>query len=81
MRRIPGKAILSVTGMAVREVTGALQVCSGQQGGCESAIHAMRHVFSEPSTETVLLVDATNAFNQLNRQAALYKTPCDYVLK
>ena len=59
------------TGMAVQEVTGALQVCSGQQGGCEAAIHAMRHVFSESNTEAVLLVDATNAFNQLNRQAAL----------
>ena len=71
VRRIAGKAILSVTGMAVQEVTGALQVCSGQQGGCEAAIHAMRHVFSESNTEAVLLVDATNAFNQLNRQAAL----------
>ena len=40
----------------------ALQVCSGQQGGCEAAIHAIRHVFSEPNTEAVLLVDATNAF-------------------
>ena len=71
VRRIAGKAILSVTGMAVQEVTGALQVCSGQQGGCEAAIHAMRHVFSESNTEAVLLVDATNAFNQLNQQAAL----------
>ena len=71
VRRIAGKAILSVTGMAVQEVTGDLQVCSGQQGGCEAAIHAMRHVFSESNTEAVLLVDATNAFNQLNQQAAL----------
>ncbi len=66
--------------MAVQEVTGALQVCSGQQGGCEAAIHAMRHVFSEPNTEAVLFVDATNAFNQLNRQAPLQNTN-DYVLK
>ena len=73
MRRITGKAILSVTGMAVQEVTGDLQVCSGQQGGCEATIHAMRHVFSESNTDAVLFVDATNAFNQLiDRQP--YKT-------
>ena len=50
VRRIAGKAILSVTGMAVQEVTGALQVCSGQQGGYEATIHAMRHAFSESNT-------------------------------
>lgn len=74
MRRIAAKAILSVTGTAVQKVTGALQVCSGQQGGCEAVIHAVRQVFSEPNTEAVLLVDAPNAFNQLNRQASLQNT-------
>ena len=32
----------------------------------------MRHVFKEDGTEAVLLVDASNAFNSLNRQAALH---------
>ena len=61
VRRIVRMAILSVTGMVVYEVTGALhlQVCSGQQEGCEAVIHAKRHVFSEPNTEAVLLVRYT----------------------
>jgi len=32
----------------------------------------MRHVFSEDDTEAVLFVDASNAFNRLNCQAALH---------
>ena len=71
VRRIIGKAVLAVTGPHVREVTGALQVCAGQRGGSEAAVHAMRHVFQDTNTEAVLLVDATNAFNSLNRQVAL----------
>ena len=51
---------------------GPLQVCAGQEGGCEAAVHAMRHIFEDPLTEGVLLVDATNAFNTINRQAALH---------
>ena len=38
---------------------------------CEAAIHAMRDIFSDSLTERVLLVDASNAFNSLNRHAAL----------
>ena len=67
---IIGKAIVVVVGSDVEKVTGALQVCAGQQSGCESAVHAMRLVFQDPNTEAVL-ADASNAFNCLNRQAAL----------
>ena len=71
LRRIVGKAILAVIGPDVQRVTGALQVCTGQHGGCEAAVHAMSLVFQDPTTEAVLLVDATNAFNCLNRKVAL----------
>ena len=47
-------------------------MCAGQLGGCEAAIHTMRQIFENPDIEGVLLVDATNAFNQINRQAALH---------
>ena len=32
----------------------------------------MRKIFQDPDTEAALLVDATNAFNSINRQAALH---------
>ena len=48
-----------------------LQVCAGQRSGCEAAIHAMRDIFSDSHTEGALLVDASNAFNSLNRRTAL----------
>ena len=48
--------------------TGCLQLCAGQRAGCEAAVHAMREIFTD---QGVLLVDASNAFNSLNRRAAL----------
>jgi len=33
-----------------------------------SVVHAMRTMFTEETTEAVLLVDASNAFNTINRQ-------------
>jgi len=55
------------------QAAGPLQLCAGRPAGCEAAIHAMRAVFDSPDAEAVLQVDATNAFNCLNRQAALRK--------
>ncbi len=51
---------------------GPLQTCAGHQAGCEAAIHAMKEIESMDETEAMLLVDATNAFNTLNRKAALH---------
>lgn len=71
-RRIIAKAVLRIVGQDVEKAAGPLQVCAGQEGGCEAAVHAMRQIFLDPDTEEVLLVDATNAFNMINRQAALH---------
>ena len=38
---------------------------------CEAGIHAMRGLLESEGTEAVILVDAFNAFNSLNREAAL----------
>ena len=71
-RRIIGKAILQVVGDDVREVTGVRQLCAGQTAGTEAAVHATRELFAQPDSEGVLLVDAANAFNNINRQVALH---------
>ncbi len=39
--------------------------------GCEAAVHAMERVYAEEDTEAMILVDATNASNCLNRQVTL----------
>ena len=46
-------------------------MCTGPTDGVEAAIHVVRSAFSEDSAEGVLLVDASNAFNSLNRNVAL----------
>ena len=70
--RIIGKSILSTIKTDIQEAAGTLQLCAGQEAGCEAAIHAMQQIFKDEHTEAVLLVDASNAFNNLNRQAALH---------
>ena len=51
---------------------GSLQLCAGQAGVCEAAVHAMSDIFSEQATDALLLVDADNAFNSLNRKVFLH---------
>ena len=71
-RRIIAKAVLRIIGRDIEEAVCPLQVCAGREGGCEAAIHAMSQIFQQPESEAVLLVDATNAFNTLNRMGALH---------
>ena len=72
LRRLVGKTTLLAVGQYVREVTGALQWCAGQSAGIEAAIHTMRDIFIDDECEGILLVDARNAFKNLNRQVALH---------
>ena len=71
IRRIIGKWVTRVAKQDVINASGAMQVCAGQKSGGEAAIHAMRNIFEADETDTALLVDASNAFNSLNRAAAL----------
>ena len=71
MRCIIRKVIATALSNDIQGATGPLQVCTGQLSGCEAAVHAIHQVFQSPSTEGVILVDACNAFNSLNRETAL----------
>jgi len=72
VRRIVGKAVLMVISNDIQSAAGTLQLCAGQPAGIEAAIHAAHQLYNDDTTEALLLVDASNAFNQLNRQAALH---------
>ena len=52
--------------------SGSLQVCAGHKSGSEAAVHAINSLFQYEETDAVHLVDASNAFNSLNRAAALH---------
>ena len=71
-RKIIAKAVLLATRGDLLKAAGLRQLCAGQMAGIEAAVHGMRTLFSRDDTEAVLLVDASNAFNSLNRQVALH---------
>ena len=67
IKRICGKCIMNIAKRDVAEASGSLQLCAGQKSGSEAAIHAMHRIFEADDTDAVLLIDAFNAFNALNR--------------
>ena len=72
LRRLVAKAILQVTKQDIKAAAGSLQVCAGQEAGIEAAVHAIQDTFAADRCEGVLLVDATNAFNSVNRAAMMH---------
>ena len=73
LRRIMAKSVARVLRNEITQSTGSLQTRSGiEGGGIEASVHAMADV---------LLVDAENAFNSLNRKTALLniKEICTYI--
>ena len=71
VRRIVGKSVVKVVKPDLLEAVGALQLCTGQDAGCESAVHAMKFIFEEDTTEAMIFIDA---FNSLNRQVTLHNS-------
>jgi hypothetical protein len=71
--RLLAKMVLRQCVGEAEEVCGADNVCAGQRAGVEAAAHCMRGLLAEGGDDdVVLLADAENAFNLLNRQAALW---------
>ena len=71
LRRIMAKAVSRILRRDIQNTTGTIQTCTGVDSGIESTIHAMAKAYSDDTTEALLLVDAENAFNNLNRKTAL----------
>ena len=72
LKRIVGKALSWVLKTDIQETAGPLQVCTGLKSGGEAAIHFMREEFKLDTSEAVIMVDASNAFNAVNRGALLH---------
>ena len=70
-RRIIAKSVLMIISGDIQDAAGTRQLCAGQIAGIEAAVHVVCSAFKEEGTEAVLLVDASNAFNFLNRKTAL----------
>ena len=70
-QRIISKAILFVIKGDIQEAAGSRQLCGGQIAGIEAAVHSVRTLFESDTTEAILLLNARNAFNSLNRTNAL----------
>ena len=62
-RRILGKGISCVLRKDIQQAAGQLQTATGLQGGAEAAIHSVKLIFEQGSTDRVILVDASNTFN------------------
>ena len=71
VRRVIGKAIFCVIKSDIMDVTGCSQLCAGVSSACEAVAHTIQSVFESDGAEGFLLIDATNAFNALNRNLAL----------
>ena len=70
--RIAGECIGWVLKEDIQLAAGPLQTATGLQPGAEAAIHSMQCMFENYRTDAEILIDARNAFNSLNCQAALH---------
>ena len=66
------KAVLHLVDLDICEACGALQVYAGCEGGFKTVLHAMHQLFHDLGSQAFLLVDALDALNSVNRQAALH---------
>jgi hypothetical protein len=72
LRRIIGKSVMSITKSDILEATGYNQLCAGQEAGCEVAVHAIRDLYESEETHGFIQIDASNAFNSINRNVLLH---------
>ena len=72
MRRIIGKAILTVLKSDILNVAGFQQFCAGLESRCEVAVHTVVDFFEEDMTHGFIQIDAGNAFNLINQTLLLH---------
>jgi hypothetical protein len=74
-RRIMAKLVLQHTALTATLAAGVDQLCTGMPCGTEAAIHSATTIWREHANEPdygFIQLDASNAFNTINRAAMLY---------
>ena len=71
LRRIIGKAVVSILKPDILNSTGYTQLCAGQEPGCEVAVHCVNDLFQSDENHGFIQIDASNAFNSINRNILL----------
>ena len=71
LRRIIGKAILTELKSDILNINGYQQLCAGLGSECEVAVHVVFDLFEEDTTHGFIQIDASNAFNSVNRTLLL----------
>ena len=74
-RRLFAKTVISVCGKEAKQTCGTLQLCAGLEAGVEGGIHSISSLWEQMHGEDeyeFLLVDARNAFNEMNRTTMLW---------
>jgi hypothetical protein len=70
--RVMGKATARACRPDVEAACGTKNLCAGQRAGVEAAAHAVKALFEDlQDGEVVILDDARNAFNEVNRVRAV----------
>ena len=72
LRRIIGKVILTVLKSNILNVNDYQQLCAGLEPGCEVAVHAVVDLFDEDTSHGFIQIEASNAFNSINRTLILH---------
>ena len=68
--------VCSMTRFDLSDSCNISQLCGGVRCGIEAAVHTVSDLFKEHEEDGwgVLMIDASNAFNRINRQAALWNS-------
>ena len=74
LRRIFSKSVSEFTKIDLEETCSTDQLACGLKAGVEGANHALPEVFDDNKEDGcgMLMMDASNAFNSLNRETALW---------
>ena len=64
----PVGVVMSIVKDDVKKVVGNLQLCGGQDAGCEATVHSVHDMFGTNKTEPALLGDDESLFSSTNRQ-------------